>query len=63
VVFELGFFVGVLGRENVAVLLDPDVERPSDLDGLVYIALDGNWKIELARELRSAGIEVDISRA
>jgi predicted nucleotide-binding protein len=43
--------------------VDPDVEHPSDLHGLVYISLEGDWKIELARELGSAGIEVDMSRA
>jgi predicted nucleotide-binding protein len=35
VVFELGFFFGSVGRERVAVLYEPDVEKPSDIDGLV----------------------------
>jgi predicted nucleotide-binding protein len=64
VIFELGFFFGKLGRQRVAVLLDQDVERPSDIDGLVYISLDsaGAWKQSLARELRAVNIEVDYSR-
>jgi hypothetical protein len=64
VVFELGFFFGRLGRSRVAVLLERDVEKPSDIDGLVYIPIDGAgaWKYELARELSSAGIPVDQSR-
>jgi predicted nucleotide-binding protein len=64
VIFELGFFFGKLGRERVAVLLDQGVEKPSDIDGLVYISLDsaGAWKQSLARELASAKIEVDYSR-
>jgi len=33
-------FLGLIGRSRVAVLTDPDVERPSDLDRLVYIPLD-----------------------
>ncbi len=64
VIFELGFFFGKLGRHRVAVLLDPNVEKPSDIEGLVYIWLDsgGVWKRALARELESAGIAVDHSR-
>jgi predicted nucleotide-binding protein len=60
VIFELGFFFGKLGRHRVAVLLAPGVEQPSDIAGLVYIAIDaaGAWKYELARELDAAGIPV-----
>jgi predicted nucleotide-binding protein len=61
VVFELGFFIGALGREHVAVLYEEGVERPSDIAGVAFTPLDsrGAWKAELARELRAAGIEVD----
>jgi predicted nucleotide-binding protein len=64
VVFELGFFFGKLGRDRVTVLLGEGVEKPSDIEGLVYIAIDksGAWKLQLARELQAAGIAVDYSR-
>lgn len=64
VVFELGFFFGKLGRNRVAVLLEGGVEKPSDIDGLVYIALDpaGAWKYRLGRELRDAGIPFEDAR-
>jgi predicted nucleotide-binding protein len=64
VIFELGFFFGKLGRNRIAVLLELGVEKPSDIDGLVYIELDqhGTWKQALARELDVAGIAVDRSR-
>jgi predicted nucleotide-binding protein len=64
VIFELGFFFGKLGRRRVAVLLEGSVEKPSDIDGLVYIDLDraGAWKQALARELEAADIPVDRSR-
>jgi predicted nucleotide-binding protein len=53
VVFEMGFFYGLLGRDRVAVLFEPGVEKPSDIDGLVYIELDkaGAWKTALLNEL------------
>lgn len=64
VILELGVFLGLLGRSNVAVLIDPDVDRPSDLDGLVYIPLDpgGGWKLLLLKELEASGINVNRNR-
>ncbi|MEI3867316.1 nucleotide-binding protein [Microbacterium sp. CCNWLW134] len=61
VVFEMGFFFGLIGRERVAVLYEPSVELPSDINGLVYTELDaaGGWKPKLASELSRAGIPVD----
>jgi predicted nucleotide-binding protein len=64
VVFELGFLFGKLGRERVAVLYESGVERPSDIDGLVYIPFDeaGGWKLQIAREMRGVGLDVDLNR-
>jgi predicted nucleotide-binding protein len=64
VIFELGFFFGKLGRRRVAVLLEENVEKPSDIDGIIYINLDqaGAWKRALARELEAANIPVNYSR-
>jgi predicted nucleotide-binding protein len=61
VVFEFGFFVGVLGPEKVTALLKGPIEKPSDLDGVGYIQMDtaGAWRQELARELDAAGLKID----
>ena len=58
VVFELGFFIGKLGASRVAALVKGDVEKPSDFDGVAYIALDraGGWKGLLAKELKAADV-------
>jgi Predicted nucleotide-binding protein containing TIR-like domain len=63
VVFELGFFVGTLGRDRVIILYEPQVELPSDLDGVLYIELDdrGAWRNTVARELQAAGLNVDLA--
>jgi predicted nucleotide-binding protein len=65
VVLELGYFLGLLGREFVCPLLQEGVEKPSDYDGVVYIPLDepGAWMLSLARELKAAGIDVDLNKA
>jgi predicted nucleotide-binding protein len=64
VLLEMGFFLGSLGRRRVCVLYEPEVEIPSDYTGVLYKKLDeaGAWRFELARELRAAGIEVDVNQ-
>ncbi len=59
VVFEHGYFVGKLGRKNVAMIVKGDIEVPSDMSGVVYIK--GDWKMEIAKELKNAGFEVDLN--
>jgi predicted nucleotide-binding protein len=63
VIFELGFFVGSLGRNRVCVLKKGDIELPSDWLGIVYMPLeDLGWQLELARELRAAGFDIDLNK-
>jgi predicted nucleotide-binding protein len=64
VILELGFFIGKLGRERVAALATSEIERPSDVDGVLYIPYDkaGAWKYKLADELRAAGLPVDMNK-
>ena len=54
VVFEHGYLIGKLGRNNVCALVKGDIELPNDISGIVYIQLDsnGSWKIPLAKELK-----------
>lgn len=63
VVFELGFFIGALGANRVAALVLGDLEIPSDFDGVVYIPMtSGSWPIQLGKELRAAGYEIDLNK-
>ena len=60
VVFELGYFMGKLGRERVCPLFKGEVENPSDIDGIVYINMDtpGAWRETLRREISAVITEV-----
>ncbi len=64
VIFELGFFLGKLSRMRVCALYQPGVELPSDYQGVLYISLDdsGAWRLTLARELKAAGLPVDLNK-
>ena len=63
VVFEHGYLISKLGRNNVCALVKQSVEIPNDISGIVYIQLDSNggWKIPLAKEMKSSGYEVDFN--
>ncbi|MFA5413826.1 MAG: nucleotide-binding protein [Patescibacteria group bacterium] len=61
VIFEFGYFIGLLGRKKVAALCEEGIDRPSDIDGLLYTPLDqrGEWKKKLAREIDAAGLKIN----
>jgi len=60
VIFEMGYFIGKLGRERVFLLLENGVEKPGDLDGIVYTPIDeyDGWKLKLVKELKTCGYSV-----
>lgn len=61
VLFEFGYFIGKLGRTRVCGLSKGDVEIPSDYSGVLLISLDkDSWRLELLREIRDAGLPIDI---
>lgn len=64
VVFEHGYLVAKLGRSNVCALVKGQVEVPSDISGIVYVPLDeaSAWHISVAKELRSAGYNIDMNK-
>lgn len=61
VIFELGYFIGKLGRKRVCVLYKKNVEIPSDYSGILYVEMDmgGGWKQKLAREMKEVGLKID----
>ena len=67
VVLELGMFLAKLGRNRVAILLKEatDFERPSDIQGLIYIPFQNKVdevSISLIRELSRQGYKIDTAR-
>lgn len=67
VVLELGMMLAILGRPKVAILLKSDakMERPSDIQGLLYIAFKesvNEAKLTLAQEINNQGIRIDLGK-
>lgn len=64
VVFEHGYLCAKLSRSRVVALNDSGIEVPSDLAGVVYISRSASdWKNQIMREMREAGLEFDMTRA
>jgi len=64
VIFELGFFIGKLGRGRVCALYKEGVEIPSDYVGVLYTPMDpaGAWQLQLAKEIRHSGIDINLDK-
>ncbi len=60
VVFEHGYLMAKLGRENVCALVKGEIETPNDISGVVYVNFDGQgaWKSEVTKELTACGYDV-----
>lgn len=64
VVFELAYFMGKLGRKRVCPLTKGEIEKPSDIDGIVYVTMEDadGWKLKLGQEMKNAGFPIDMNR-
>jgi predicted nucleotide-binding protein len=63
VVFEHGYLIGKIGRKNVCALVKNSVEKPNDISGVVYVTMDNSngWHIQVAKELKNSGYEIDMN--
>lgn len=68
VVLELGMLLAKLGRRRVAIVLkqQENMERPSDIQGLIYIPFKDNLEKEagllLAKEMHAQGYQIDVAK-
>ena len=61
VIFEMGFFWGFLKRKKVSCLLKGDVEKPSNIEGIVYIPFKesvNEVRNKIIKELKEAGYKI-----
>lgn len=66
VIFEMGFFIGKLGRDRVVALYEENkkIEILTDYKGVLYIPYDikGTWKYDLIKEFKEAGFVIDMNK-
>ncbi len=58
VIFEFGYFVSKLTRENISIITKNkhEMEFFSDIDGICYIEYEKDWKEQLRKEFKAAKI-------
>ena len=59
VILELGWFMGKLGRENVILISQGDIELPSDVLGVLFLPFKNDLHevaAEITRQLRDVGM-------
>lgn len=59
VILELGWFMGRLGRENVILMSQGDIELPSDVLGILYLPFKTDVHevaAEVSKQLRDVGL-------
>ena len=64
VIFELGYFLGLLGKQNVIAIYrkKKGFEIPNNYNGVLWIEYKTGWYFELIRELQAANFDVDANK-
>ena len=64
VIFELGYFLGKLGKQNVAAIYTKkkDFKVPSDYGGVLWIEYKNGWYFELIKELKANNFDVNANK-
>jgi hypothetical protein len=61
----IGFMLAVLGRQRICLLAAPEQATSNVLEGVLRVSPDdtGVWRLLLAREMKRAGIDLDLNKA
>lgn len=65
VIFETGYFYGKIGRNRTIIIAESEtmsVSEISDLSGVVYVNKNNNWELEVLKELKAIGYEIDFNK-
>lgn len=64
VILELGQFYWRAWKKECVCFIQEDIETPSDYVGVLYKKMDndGAWRFELAKEMKSAGLNIDLNK-
>ena len=49
----------------MCALVVDNVEKPGDIDGIVYVNVDDNgyWKVAVAKDMKAVGFNIDLNKA
>jgi hypothetical protein len=63
-VFKLGYCAGKLGMKRMCMMHAPTHPSTGETHGIAHLAVDGNggWQLHLARQMKRAGLDIDLNR-
>ena len=62
--FKLGYCAGKLGLKRMCMMHSPTHAAPGESHGIAHLAVDtsGGWQLHLARQMKRAGVDIDLNR-
>jgi predicted nucleotide-binding protein len=65
VIFDLGYLVGRMKQNLVCALYEEGLDLPSKYQGRVFVPYDadGLWRLLIARNMKLAGVDIDLNKA
>jgi hypothetical protein len=63
-VFKLGYCAGKLGLRRMCMMNGPAHPNVGDSQGIAHVSVDvnGGWQLQLARQMKRAGCDIDLNR-
>jgi len=63
-VFKLGYCAGKLGLRRMCMMNGPSHPNVGDSQGIAHVSVDvnGGWQLQLARQMKRAGCDIDLNR-
>lgn len=62
--FKLGYCAGKLGLKRMCMMHGPSHASLGETHGISHLVVDGNggWQLHLARQMKRAGMDIDLNR-
>jgi hypothetical protein len=63
-VFKLGYCAGKLGLKRMCMVHTPQHASSGESHGIAHVSIDNNggWQLHLARQMKRAGLDIDLNR-
>jgi hypothetical protein len=63
-IFKLGYVAGRIGMKRMCMVHGPAQAAFGENHGIAHVTVDsgGGWQLQLARQMKRAGLDIDLNR-